>query len=193
MADDAGDRTDEIRLPFEPGDRFIQVHENGAILVVADDYQWNLATIGQAVAVALEAIEHGTRVLLGHEVLDDRTIAVLESVRRTGVEIVDFGTVIPPMTWPDGTTPLMTAVSLGRHDLIEDLLARGAPVDATDVAGGTALHHAAHAGDEVACDLLLAAGADPTARDGLGRSPADHAVAAGHVALALRLDDLRPS
>lgn len=33
------------------------------------------------------------RVLLGHEVLDDRSVAVLEAVRAPGAEIVEFGTV----------------------------------------------------------------------------------------------------
>lgn len=179
----------EIRLPFEPGDRFIQVHANGAILVVADDYQWNLASLGQAVAVALEAVEHGTRVLLGHEVLDDRTTAVLESVRRTGATVVDFGTVIPPMTWPQGTTPLMTAAAQGRNDLIEDLLARGLPADATDDTGATALHHAAHAGNQAGATLLVAAGLDPGQVDGEGRTPARLARLAGHATLA---EQLRP-
>jgi hypothetical protein len=178
---------DEIRLPFEPGDRFIQVHANGAILVVADDYQWNLASVGQAVAVALEAVEQGTRILLGHEVLDDRTTAVLEHLRRTGATVVDFGTVIPPMTWPNGTTPLMTAASTARNDLIEDLLARGVPADDTDDTGATALHHAAYAGNAPGCELLVAAGLDPAAPDAEGRSAADLAVAGGHVALALTL------
>lgn len=187
----AGTR-DEIRLPFEPGDRFIQVHENGAILVVAEDYQWNLASIGQAVAVALEAIENGTRILLGHEVLDDRTTAVLESVRRTGATIVDFGTVIPPMTWPAGTTPLMTAATLGRADLIEDLLARGIPAGTTDDSGATALHHAAYAGNQLGCELLVAAGLDPAAPDGEGRSAADLARIGGHHQLAATLGPGRP-
>lgn len=186
----AGTR-DEIRLPFGPGDRFIQVHENGAILVVAEDYQWNLASTGQAVAVALESIENGTRILLGHEVLDDRTTAVLESVRRTGATIVDFGTVIPPMTWPDGTTPLMTAVTLGRTDLIEDLLARGIPAGTTDDSGATALHHAAHAGNERGCELLVAAGLDPSTPDGVGRSAADLARIGGHHELAASLPPAR--
>lgn len=182
---------DEVRLPFEPGDRFIQVHANGAILVVADDYQWNLATAGQAVAVALEAIEQGTRILVGHEVLDDRTVAVLEAVRSTGAEIVEFGTVIPPMTWPDGTTPLMTAATLGRADLVADLIDRGVSIQETDDTGATALHHAAHAGDEAAVDLLIAAGADPATVDGRGRTPADLARMGGHPTLAQRIDPPR--
>jgi hypothetical protein len=179
---------DEIRLPFQPGDRFIQVHANGAILVVADDYQWNLATAGQAVAVALEAIEHGTRILLGHETLDERTVAVLESVRRTGAEVVEFGTVIPPMTWPSGTTPVMTAATLGRVDLVADLIERGTPVGGTDDVGATALHHAAHAGHDAVVDVLLAHEADTTLADANGRTPADLARLAGHRSLAERID-----
>jgi membrane protein implicated in regulation of membrane protease activity len=179
---------DEIRLPFEPGDRFIQVHANGVILVVADDYQWNLASLGQAVAVALEAKERGTRILLGHEVLDERSTAALESVRRIGATVVDFGTVIPPMTWPSGTTPLMTAVTVERNDLVEDLLARGVPAGTTDDSGATALHHAAHAGNAAGCELLIGAGVDPATPDRQGRTAADLARLGGHHQLAVTLD-----
>jgi len=186
MADD-GPAPDEIRLPFEPGDHFVQVNANGAILVVADDYRWNLATTGQAVAVAQEAVETATRVLVGHEVLDDRTVAVLDAVRATGAEVVDFGTVVPPMTWPQGTTPLMTAAAQGRPDLLEDLLARGYPVDDRDDLGGTALHHAALAGDAGAAWRLLDAGADPAAVDAHGRTPGALAAGAGHHDLARTL------
>jgi len=86
---------------------------------------------------------------------------VLESVRHTGATVVDFGTVIPPMTWPNQTTPLMTAATQGRNDLVEDLLARGYPHDAAD---------------------------DPAARDANQRTPADLARMAGHHRLASRLD-----
>lgn len=192
MGDEGFGTRDEIRLPFEPGDRFVQVHANGAILVVADDYQWNLATLGQAVGVGVEAVERGTRVLVGHEVLDDRTVAVLEAVRATGAEVVDFGTVIPPMTWPDGTTPLMTAAALGRHDLVADLIDRGVPADQLDDAGATALHHAAYAGHGAAVDVLVAAGVDPAQVDLRGRTPADLARLGGHGAVADRLDGPRP-
>lgn len=193
MEPDAGGTRDEIRLPFEPGDRFIQVHANGAILVVADDYRWELATLGQAMAVAGEAGERGTRVLVGHEVLDDRTTAALEAVHRTGATVVDFGTVIPPMTWPEGTTPLMTAAAQGRNDLIDDLLHRGVPADPTDDSGANALHHAALAGNESGVDLLVTAGLDPAATDGQGRTPADLAHAGGHHDLAVRLGPGTPA
>jgi len=186
MASD-GPAPDEIRLPFEPGDHFVQVHANGAILVVADDYRWNLATTEQAVAVAREAVETSTRVLVGHEVLDDRTVAVLDAVRATGAEVVDFGTVVPPMTWPQGTTPLMTAAAQGRPDLLADLLDRGFPVDDRDDLGGTALHHAAQAGDAEAVRRLVEAGADAGAVDAHGRTPADLAAGAGHHDLAATL------
>ena len=116
---------------------------------------------------------------------------MLESVRGTGAEIVEFGTVIPPMTWPDGTTPLMTAATLGRADLVADLVDRGASIAETDDAGATALHHAAHAGDDDAVDLLLAAGADPAQVDAQGRTAAVLARMGGHARLAERIEPPR--
>lgn len=181
------DPMDEIRLPFEAGDIFVQAHANGAILVVQDDYGWRLATLPDAVVSAAQVAERGGRVLLGHEDLDARTVEVLDAVRTSGATILEFGTVIPPMTWPQGTTPLMTAATDHRHDLLDDLLDRGVPAGDTDEVGATALHHAAHAGNEHAVDALLSAGLDPAAVDRHERTPADLARLGGHVALAERL------
>lgn len=52
----------------------------------------------------------------------------------------------------------------------------------------TPLMAAAAAGRTEVVELLLEAGADPSRRDPAGRTAADHARAAGHDALAERLD-----
>lgn len=184
---DRSNPTDEIRLPFEAGDIFVRAHANGAILVVQDDYRWRLATLADAVASAAAVAERGGRVLLGHEELDVRSREVLDAVRASGATIVEFGTVIPPMTWPQGTTPLMTAATDHLHDLLDDLLLRGVPADGTDDVGATVLHHAAHAGNQHAVDALLSAGLHPEATDQHGRTPAVLARLGGHDAVAHRL------
>ena len=50
--------------------------------------------------------------------------------------------------------------------------------------GSTALHLAAHAGDDLAANLLLMHGASPTVQNEAGITPLELAVAKGHQDLA---------
>jgi ankyrin repeat protein len=84
-------------------------------------------------------------------------------------------------------TPLHSAVAAGRADIAALLLDHGAPVDARQQGGFTALMSAALRGDDALVDLLLAHGAALDPIDDTGKSAADHAEQGGHPALALRL------
>ena len=64
-----------------------------------------------------------------------------------------------------GYTPLLYAAYTGAHELVAQLLRRGAAVDATNDAGCTALMLAAQQGHIATTALLLAQGADPTRTD----------------------------
>ena len=84
-------------------------------------------------------------------------------------------------------SPLNSAAARGRRSLVGALLDAGAPVDAAQQGGYTALHSAAANGDAELVDLLLARGADPAYSSESGETPADLASERGHPALAERL------
>jgi ankyrin repeat protein len=67
------------------------------------------------------------------------------------------------------------------------LLARGATLEAQNLTGFTALHHAAEMGSAGAARFLLGAGADPRATNRAGMTPARIARELGHVGVALLL------
>jgi ankyrin repeat protein len=67
------------------------------------------------------------------------------------------------------------------------LLEHGAPVNAAQHGGYTALHAAAQSGYVLLADLLIAHGADRAARTDVGQTPAQIAEEHGHTALSKRL------
>lgn len=84
---------------------------------------------------------------------------------------------------------LWWAATHGLDDVVDELLRRGAPVDAADAWGATPLLQAAVHGRPGALRRLLAAGADPDRRTKDGRSPLHFSVRGGSVeAAALLLD-----
>jgi hypothetical protein len=157
-----------VRLPFEPGDVCVQAHANGAVVVVDSEYRSRFVPLAEAVDLAAATGARGGTVFLAQE--DDSPLAVdaIAAVRGAAGAVQDYGTLIPPFRWPNGTTALMTAAAHGQRAVLVDLVARGADLSARDDAGSTALHHAAGAGDLEAVDVLLDAGADVDAVDHAG-------------------------
>jgi hypothetical protein len=86
-------------------------------------------------------------------------------------------------------TPLAMAAFRGHDDIVTDLLAAGADINATDAAGWTPLHHAVREGDAQVIRLLLEAGADPQVVDNDGWSPWEIAKSAGRWKIATQLED----
>lgn len=86
-------------------------------------------------------------------------------------------------------TPLQSAVTAREEETAALLLARGADPNFRHDRGFTPLHAAAHHGSERLVQLLLDHGADRSLADDEGRTPAAYARAAGHEAMAARLDD----
>ena len=84
---------------------------------------------------------------------------------------------------------LFAACGVGRPDLVEMLLERGAEVNPTS--NRAPLFAATEKGDAKTIALLLEFGADVEARDGLGRTPLLSAVAAGEPEAAKRLLEAR--
>ena len=68
-------------------------------------------------------------------------------------------------------TPLMRAAGLGQCSTVEQLLVRGADLEASDGWGRTALFHAVEFGQPEAAELLCERGASTDAKDGKGMTP----------------------
>lgn len=85
---------------------------------------------------------------------------------------------------PRGRMALNWAAWHNRVPAIEVLIALGAPLEAENHTGFSALHHAAEAGSLEAARALLSAGADPAHANKAGRRPAETAREHGHTDVA---------
>ena len=90
---------------------------------------------------------------------------------------------------PNGRLALNWAAWHNRVPAIEMLLAMGAPIEAENRTGFSALHHAAEAGSLEAARALLAAGADPLHANKAGRTPAVTARGQGNAEVAALIDE----
>ena len=88
---------------------------------------------------------------------------------------------------PMKVMPLHSAAAGRNLAIVRALLEHGAPVNAKQQAGWTALHAAAQHGDQAMVELLLKYGANPNAKNDDGRTADDLADEKGHADLAERL------
>ena len=95
----------------------------------------------------------------------------------------------PDTTLGGGATTLMASAFTGAADAVEDLLDRGADLEARDESGYTALMYAANAGELPSAERLLERGADVDARDAQGSTPLMFAAQHGHDDIVRRLLD----
>lgn len=79
----------------------------------------------------------------------------------------------------DGTTPLMTASSIGSSEVVELLLSKGSDVDVVDAMGRTPLMGAAERGVADVVTSLLEAGANPLLIDRKGMNAMQISAAVG--------------
>jgi ankyrin repeat protein len=84
---------------------------------------------------------------------------------------------------PMRVQPLHSAAAGRQLGIVRMLLERGAPVNARQHLGWTALHEAANQGNREMVEALLRHGADPAAGNDDGKTPADVAVERGHTEL----------
>jgi ankyrin repeat protein len=88
---------------------------------------------------------------------------------------------------PMKVMPLHSAAAGKNLAIVRALLEHGAPVNAKQQQGWTALHAAAQHGDQPMVELLLKYGAHPNAKNDDGRTPEQLAEEKGHADLAERL------
>jgi hypothetical protein len=175
--------------PLNPGEVYVYSHGNGAIFVKHAEGRSMLAPLPEVVALAERCRADGVAVV---GAWDDTPVAraVIDRLRATGVELLPFAASQPPHFWGSGTTALMEAAANGSDRILDDLLARGVDLGATDDSGSTALHHAAANGNLHAIDALVAAGADVGRANAEGFTAHMLAVACRETAAANRLLEL---
>lgn len=83
--------------------------------------------------------------------------------------------------------PLHSAAAGRNLAIVRALLEHGAPVNARQQGGWTALHAAAQHGDQPTLELLLKYGANPNAKNDDGKTPDQIALEKGHLEIAERL------
>jgi ankyrin repeat protein len=88
---------------------------------------------------------------------------------------------------PMQVQPLHSAAASRNLAIARALLEHGAPVNARQQKGWTALHAAAQHGDKPMVELLLRHGANPNAKNDDGRTPDEVADEKGHLEIAERL------
>jgi len=110
--------------------------------------------------------------------------AALASALKDGANIDSLDV----RTARNGRRSLNWAAINNRADAIRWLLAHGASIEATNLTGFTALHHAAEVGSVDAARILLAAGADPKHTNLEGMTPLARARLEGHVEVAELLE-----
>jgi len=88
---------------------------------------------------------------------------------------------------PMQVQPLHSAAASRNLAIARALLEHGAPVNARQQKGWTALHAAAQHGDKPMVELLLKHGANPNAKNDDGRTPDEVADEKGHLEIAERL------
>ena len=80
----------------------------------------------------------------------------------------------------NGMTPLMTAVTNGKHKVVKPLLKAGADATIANAEGYTVMHVAAEKGQYRVIQVLITHGLDPRDRHEDGLVPLHRAVAKGH-------------
>jgi ankyrin repeat protein len=101
--------------------------------------------------------------------------------------LIDAGAEVAAISQNAMEVQPINSAAAGCTEVVVLLLDAGAPVDAQQHGGYTALHEAAINGNVALVDVLLAHGADVALPDDERRTAADHAERNGHTELAARL------
>lgn len=172
---------------------YVHLTDDGAIFVVRGDGSQAWITRRRLHdELAALAAAGGTLLYSRDDPAVDPPAIVFETFKgmidhRTPVKLLDEphpDVAEPP---PGGATHLMVFAYRGEEDLLEDLLARGAVVEAKDIDGQTALMYAANLRNDGCVRLLLDAGADPNAVDNQRSTPLMFAAQQGDDAIVRRL------
>jgi hypothetical protein len=167
---------------------YVHVADDGGILAIdGDDGRSSWVTEEELARRVDGLVAAGGSVLLSQERGSALATPIVVANEGAGAPVVAATEVHPDAVRRGGSTALMAAAYVGAVALVEDLLRRGADVDARDESGYTALMYAANGAQEEVVPLLLAAGADPSATDHDGTAPLMFAAQHGSLRTVKRL------
>lgn len=109
-------------------------------------------------------------------------LALREEQPRVALALIAAGAPVDALGSCGSPAIVLAAKSKRGADALRALINAGAPLEARDVWGRSALHWAASVGSLQSGEALLAAGADPSARDHAGRTVFEWASAFGDTA-----------
>ena len=167
---------------------YVHVADDGGILVIGGDDGRSTWVTEAELARRVDAIVAAEgSLLLSRETGSVVAMPILVGIESAGARVVAATEVHPDARRTGGATALMAFASVGAVDLVEDLLRRGADLEARDEQGSTALMYAANAAEDEVVRLLVDAGADGDARDAEGSTPLMFAAQRGSTRAVKRL------
>lgn len=162
---------------------YIHASDDGGIFVI--DVRGQQRWVTEAgLRDLLEAQCHaGGPVLLSSDGGSTAGNEVVEIVMAGSIAVVPSPETHPDAKLPVGATTLMAQAFVGTTAVAEDLIRRGADIEAVDDVGCTALMYAALEGNVDLARLLLSAGAEVNSVDLEGSAALVYAAQSGHVAV----------
>lgn len=167
---------------------YVHLADDGGILVID-------SATGRSMWMASAELERqlnvlrtsGGSVLLSRETGSRLADSVLALIRSAGVPAVHCPEIHPDAVRRGGATTLMSMAYMGAAELAQDLVQRGAELEAEDEDGFTALMYAANAGQEQVLELLIRVGADVNHRDRQGSTALMFAAQHGFLGIVKKL------
>jgi hypothetical protein len=167
---------------------YVHLADDGGILLIdsaTGRSVWAaLGELGRRLSVLRAS---GGSVLLSREAGSRLAEPTLALIRSAGVPVVPCPEVHPDAVRGGASTTLMSLAYVGAVELAQDLIQRGADLEAEDEEGFTALMYAAKTGQEQIVELLVRAGADVNHHDREGSTALMFAAQHGFLKIVKKL------
>ncbi len=151
---------------------YVHVADDGGLLVIEGEGGRSAWVTEPELARRVDAVvAAGGSLLVSQERGSALATPIVVALEAAGAPVVAATEVHPDATRGGAGTSLMASAYVGAVELVQDLVARGADLEARDESGYTALMYAANAAEDEVVRLLVDAGADVDARDRQGATP----------------------
>jgi hypothetical protein len=167
---------------------YVHVADDGGILVIEGDTGRPAWVVEAELVRRLDVLKRGGgSVLLSQGLGSPVAASTLKLIQAVDVPIIQSREVHPDAVRGGGATTLMFAAYVGAMEVAQDLVRRGAALEAQDEEGFTALMYAANAGQDQLIQVLIDASADVNHADHTGATALVFAAQHGHLGIVRRL------